>query len=28
MVGSPKLRVTALTSDGRNVPVMQDGKWV
>ncbi|OLV16931.1 aminopeptidase [Deinococcus marmoris] len=28
MVGSPELRVTALTSDGRSFPVMQHGKWV
>ncbi len=28
MVGSPELCVTALTSDGRRVPVMQAGKWV
>ena len=27
MVGCPELQVTALTSDGRRVPVMQAGKW-
>ncbi|QLG13068.1 aminopeptidase (plasmid) [Deinococcus sp. D7000] len=27
MVGSPELDVTALTSDGRRVPVMRGGRW-